>query len=49
MRTMELAIAVHLPAVPPGRADEIGLALVFPRPMAERIVQPDVEADGLHL
>lgn len=28
---MELSVAVHLPAVPPGRTNAFGLPLVFPR------------------
>ena len=35
---MELSVAVHLPAVPPGRTYECGLPLVFPRPPSERIL-----------
>jgi hypothetical protein len=45
---VKLAITIDLPAVPPSSANELGLPLVFLRALAERILQPGVEAAGLN-
>jgi hypothetical protein len=44
---MQLAIAIHLAALLPGLPDEISLASVFPRPPAQRGLEPCIEAAGM--
>ena len=41
---MQFAIAIHLAALIPGLPDELGLASVFPSPLAQRVLEPGLEA-----
>ena len=41
---VQLAIAIHLAAVLPRSADQLGLARIFPSPLAQRVLQPGIKA-----
>lgn len=45
---VQLAIAIDLPAVLPGFADQIGLSGIFPSPLAQRALLPGIKTAGLH-
>ena len=41
---VQLAIAIHFAAVLPRSADKLGLAHIFPSPLAQRVLQPGIKA-----
>ena len=44
---MQLAVAIDLAALLPGILNELGLAVVFLSPLAQRVLEPGIKAAGM--